>query len=134
MLTGVRAIKLQAAEWLEFDLDKAIWEVPTTRMKMRRPHLVPLSEQALEFLRQLHEITGRFKLAFPGRNDSLKPMSEASINQMIKRVSYHGRATDHGFRHTMSAIFHEQGFNTAWIETQLAHVDKNSIRGTYNHE
>lgn len=87
MLTGVRTIELRAAEWLEFDLDKAIWEVPTTRMKMRRPHLVPLSEQALELLRQLHEITGRFKLAFPGRNDSLKPMSEANINQVIKRVS-----------------------------------------------
>ncbi|CNI24866.1 MULTISPECIES: tyrosine-type recombinase/integrase [Yersinia] len=133
MLTGVRTTELRAAEWLEFDLDKAVWEVPTARMKMRRPHLVPLSEQVLALLRQLHEITGRFKLVFPGRNDSLKPMSEASINQVIKRIGYHGKATGHGFRHTMSTILHEQGFNTAWIETQLAHVDKNSIRGTYNH-
>lgn len=102
-------------------------------MKMRRPHLVPLSEQVLILLRQLEEMTGRFKLVFPDRNDSTKPMSEASINQVIKRIGYHGRATGHGFRHTMSTILHEQGYNTAWIETQLAHVDKNSIRGTYNH-
>ncbi|HDL6968847.1 TPA: tyrosine-type recombinase/integrase [Yersinia enterocolitica] len=133
MLTGVRTIELRAAEWTEFNLDKGLWEVPTIRMKMRRPHLVPLSEQVLELLLQLHAITGRFKLVFPGCNDSLKPMSEASINQVIKRIGYRGRATGHGFRHTMSTILHEQGFNTAWIETQLAHVDKNSICGTYNH-
>ncbi|NCG55044.1 tyrosine-type recombinase/integrase [Serratia fonticola] len=133
MLTGVRTIELRAAEWSEFDLEKAQWEVPESRMKMRRPHLVPLSEQAMLLLSQLQNITGRFKLVFPGRNDSMKPMSEASINQVIKRIGYHGRATGHGFRHTMSTILHEKGFNTAWIETQLAHVDKNSIRGTYNH-
>lgn len=133
LLTGVRTIELRAAEWAEFDLDKGLWEVPKSRMKMRRPHLVPLSEQVLALLHQLQEITGRFKLVFPGRNDSTKPMSEASINQVIKRIGYHGRATGHGFRHTMSTILHEQGYNTAWIETQLAHVDKNSIRGTYNH-
>lgn len=133
MLTGVRTIELRAAEWIEFDLDNGLWEVPEERMKMRRPHLVPLSEQVLILLRQLQEMTGRFKLVFPGRNDSTKPMSEASINQVIKRIGYHGRATGHGFRHTMSTILHEQGYNTAWIETQLAHVDKNSIRGTYNH-
>lgn len=52
---------------------------------------------------------------------------------MIKRIGYDGKATGHGFRHTMSTILHEQGYNTARIETQLAHVDKNSIRGTYNH-
>ncbi|MEH5013188.1 tyrosine-type recombinase/integrase [Phytobacter diazotrophicus] len=133
MLTGVRTIELRAAEWAEFDLDKGIWEIPKSRMKMRRPHLVPLSEQVLLLLRQLYQVTGRFKLVFPGRNDSTKPMSEASINQVIKRIGYGGRATGHGFRHTMSTILHEQGYNTAWIETQLAHVDKNSIRGTYNH-
>ena len=60
-------------------------------------------------------------------------MSEASINMVIKRIGYDKRATGHGFRHTMSTILHEEGFNTAWIETQLAHVDKNAIRGTYNH-
>lgn len=60
-------------------------------------------------------------------------MNDASINKVIKMLSYHGRLTGHGFRHTMSTILHEHGFNKAWVETQLAHVDKNSIHGTYNH-
>ena len=60
-------------------------------------------------------------------------MSEASIKQVIKRIGYDSKATGHGFRHTLSTILHEQGYNSAWIETQLAHVEKNSIRGTYNH-
>ena len=60
-------------------------------------------------------------------------MSEASINQVIKRIGYGGKVTGHGFRHTLSTILHEQGFDSTWIEIQLAHVDKNSIRGTYNH-
>lgn len=70
---------------------------------------------------------------FPRRNDVSKPMSEASINKVIKLLGYHGRLTGHGFRHTMSTILHEHGFESARIEMQLAHVDKNSIRGTYNH-
>lgn len=133
MLTGVRTIELRLAEWKEFDLDKAIWEVPKERMKMRRPHMVPLSTQVVEALREIKVVTGRYSLVFPGRNDITKPMSEASINQVLKRIGYHGKATGHGFRHTMSTILHEQGYNTAWIELQLAHVDKNTIRGTYNH-
>ncbi|KHT22162.1 tyrosine-type recombinase/integrase [Pectobacterium carotovorum] len=133
MLTGVRTIELRQAEWKEFDFEKGLWEVPKERMKMRRPHLVPLSDQVIDALRQLHAITGRYNLVFPGRNDITKPMSEASINQVLKRIGYHGKATGHGFRHTMSTILHEQGYNTAWIELQLAHVDKNTIRGTYNH-
>lgn len=52
---------------------------------------------------------------------------------MIKRIGYAGQATGHGFRHTMSTVLHEQGFNSAWIEVQLAHSDRNTIRGTYNH-
>lgn len=133
MLTGVRTIELRQAEWKEFDFEKGLWEVPKERMKMRRPHLVPLSNQVIDALQQLYAITGRYNLVFPGRNDITKPMSEASINQVLKRIGYHGKATGHGFRHTMSTILHEQGYNTAWIELQLAHVDKNTIRGTYNH-
>ncbi|AMG98905.1 MAG: tyrosine-type recombinase/integrase [Enterobacter asburiae] len=133
MLTGVRTIELRMAEWKEFDFDKRVWEVPVERMKMRRPHLVPLSDQVMVSLREIQAVTGRYNLVFPGRNDITKPMSEASINQVLKRIGYHGKATGHGFRHTMSTILHEQGYNTAWIELQLAHVDKNTIRGTYNH-
>lgn len=133
ILTGVRTGELRGAVWSEFDLVKAVWEIPAERMKMKRPHLVPLSTQALEIVQQLKVMSGQYPLVFPGRNDSRKTMSEASINQVFKRIGYTGKVTGHGFRHTMSTILHEEGFNTAWIETQLAHVDKNAIRGTYNH-
>ncbi|HDP7131378.1 TPA: tyrosine-type recombinase/integrase [Escherichia coli] len=133
ILTGVRTGELRGAFWSEFDLEKAVWEIPAERIKMKRPHLVPLSTQALEIVQQLKVISGQYPLVFPGRNDPRKTMSEASMNQVFKRIGYTGKVTGHGFRHTMSTILHEEGFNTAWIETQLAHVDKNAIRGTYNH-
>jgi len=133
ILTGVRTAELRGAPWSEIDFDKALWLIPATRMKMRRAHLVPLSTQAVAALRELQGITGGYTLAFPGRNDPAKPMSEAAINQLLKRSGYEGRATGHGFRHTMSTTLHEQRYCSEWVETQLAHVDKNSVRGTYNH-
>ncbi|EBF0854571.1 DUF4102 domain-containing protein [Salmonella enterica] len=133
IITGLRTGELRGAYWQEIDEQAAVWEIPVERMKMRRPHIVPLSQQALSIIARIREITGRYPLMFPGRNDPRKTMSEASINQVFKRIGYAGKVTGHGFRHTMSTILHEQGYNTAWIETQLAHVDKNSIRGTYNH-
>lgn len=133
MYTSVRTIELRASEWTEFDLDNDLWQIPKERMKMRRPHLVPLSRQVKSHLLELKEITGWGKYVFPGRNDAHKPMSEASINQVIKRIGFAGKVTGHGFRHTMSTILHEKGFNSAWIEAQLAHADRNTIRGTYNH-
>ncbi|EDQ8687799.1 tyrosine-type recombinase/integrase, partial [Salmonella enterica] len=133
MYTSVRTIELRASEWTEFDLDNDLWQIPKERMKMRRPHLVPLSRQVKSHLLELKKITGWGKYVFPGRNDAHKPMSEASINQVIKRIGFAGKVTGHGFRHTMSTILHEKGFNSAWIEAQLAHADRNTIRGTYNH-
>ncbi|EGF6029277.1 tyrosine-type recombinase/integrase [Salmonella enterica] len=133
MYTSVRTIELRASEWTEFDLDNDLWQIPKERMKMRRPHLVPLSMQVKSLLLELKSITGWGKYVFPGRNDAHKPMSEASINQVIKRIGFAGKVTGHGFRHTMSTILHEKGFNSAWIEAQLAHADRNTIRGTYNH-
>lgn len=133
MYTSVRTIELRTSEWTEFDLDNDLWQIPKERMKMRRPHLVPLSRQVKSHLLELKEITGWGKYVFPGRNDAHKPMSEASINQVIKRIGFAGKVTGHGFRHTMSTVLHEKGFNSAWIEAQLAHADRNTIRGTYNH-
>ena len=133
ILTGVRPGELRQAEWQEFDFEKKVWNVPAERMKMRRPHLVPLSSQAIDLLNQLKPMTGAGALLFPGRNNPKKPMSDMALTVLVRRIGYAGRVTGHGFRHTMSTILHEQGFNSAWIELQLAHVDKNSIRGTYNH-
>ncbi|AFH95282.1 tyrosine-type recombinase/integrase [Providencia stuartii] len=133
ILTGVRPGELRKAEWSEINFDTKIWEIPAEKMKMRRPHIVPLSEQVIDLLRQIHPISGSYQYIFPSRTDYRKHISDMALNTMIRRMGYSGRATGHGFRHTMSTILHEQGYNTAWIETQLAHVDKNSIRGTYNH-
>lgn len=133
MITGVRTIELRAALWSKVDLDNAIWEISAERMKMRRSHLVPLSHQALDLLSELKIMTGNYRYISPGRNDPNKSMSEASINQVIKRIGYCGSLTGHEVRHTMSTISHEQGFNSTLIEIQLAHVDENTIHSTYNH-
>ncbi len=100
---------------------------------MRRPHLVPLSTQALNLLHELKSMTGNYCYASPGRNDPNKPMSEASTNQLIKQLGYGGRLIGHGFRHMISTILHDAGFNSQYIELQFIHVDSNRIRGTYNH-
>ncbi|HHR5899988.1 TPA: tyrosine-type recombinase/integrase [Providencia alcalifaciens] len=133
ILTGVRPGELRKVEWSEINFDTGVWEIPAEKMKMRRPHIVPLSEQVIDLLKQIHPISGSYQYIFPSRTDYRKHISDMALNTMIRRMGYSGRATGHGFRHTMSTILHEQGYNTAWIETQLAHVDKNSIRGTYNH-
>ena len=100
---------------------------------MKRPHVVPLSKQVIELFNSLKPLSGHYELVFIGRNDHRKPISKESVNQVIELLGYKGRLTGHGFRHTMSTILHEKGYNSAWIETQLAHIDKNAIRGTYNH-
>ncbi|EGO6391855.1 tyrosine-type recombinase/integrase [Salmonella enterica] len=133
MLTGVRTQELRFARWEDIDFEKKLWEIPAEVMKMKRPHIVPLSEQVIALFKQLEPISKHHPLVFIGRNDPRKPISKESINQVIELLGYKGRLTGHGFRHTMSTVLHEKGFNSAWIETQLAHVDKNAIRGTYNH-
>ncbi|WP_410962248.1 tyrosine-type recombinase/integrase, partial [Salmonella sp. SAL4355] len=69
IITGLRTGELRGALWDEIDFNKAIWEIPASRMKMRRPHIVPLSEQALSLIGKIREITGNYPLMFPGRND-----------------------------------------------------------------
>ena len=100
---------------------------------MRRPHIVPLSTQVVDLFEQLKPITGHYPYIFIGRNKRSKPILKERVSQVIEVLGYKGRATRHGFRHTMSTILHEKGFDSVWIEMQLAHVDKNTIRGTYNH-
>lgn len=133
MLTGVRTQELRFSRWEDIDFEKRLWEIPAEVMKMKRHHIVPISNQIVALFESLKPITGQYPLVFIGRNDRTKPISKESVNQVIELLGYKGRLTGHGFRHTMSTILHEQGFNSAWIETQLAHVDKNAIRGAYNH-
>lgn len=133
VLTGVRPGELRAAPWSEFDLDAATWSIPKERMKARRPHLVPLPTQAVDILRELHQITGHHELVFSGRNSSTRPMSENTINKALAEAGYKGRQTGHGFRHLLSTELNSRGYNRDWIERQLAHGDADEMRDTYNH-
>lgn len=133
MLSGLRTVELRKGEWSEVDFDNKTWTIPKERMKKRKAHIVPLSDQLVALLHELQRYSGRYTCMFPGRSDPMKPMSEGTVNGLIKRVGFEGRVVGHGFRHTMSTILNEKGFSSDWIELQLAHVDKNIIRGTYNH-
>ena len=132
-LTFVRTGELIGARWAEFDLAAARWDIPAERMKMRTPHVVPLSTQALEVLRVLECVTGGKELLFPGERDHAKPMSNNTILAALDRMGYKGRMTGHGFRGIASTILHEQGFDHAHIELQLAHTERNAVSAAYNH-
>lgn len=132
-LTFVRTGELIGARWAEFDLEAARWDIPAERMKMKTPHVVPLSTQAVEALRVLQTITGHRDLLFPGERDHGKPMSNNTILGALDRMGYGKRMTGHGFRGLASTILHEQGFDHAHIELQLAHTERNAVSAAYNH-
>lgn len=131
-LTFVRTSELIEAPWDEFDLDAAEWRIPAKRMKMRTPHVVPLSRQAVDALRCLHELRGLSPLVFPGERDHERPMSNNTILKALERMGYKGRMTGHGFRGVASTALHEQGFEHALIELQLAHQERNRVSASYN--
>ena len=131
-LTFVRTSELIRARWEEFDLEAARWDLPAERMKERRPHIVPLSKQALEVLDALRTLSGNSKWVFPGDRKA-KHMSNNTILKGIERMGYKGRMTGHGFRGLASTILHEQGYAHEHIELQLAHGDRNAVSAAYNH-
>lgn len=132
-LTFVRTGELIAARWEEFDLKEGCWRIPAQRMKMRTPHVVPLSRQALQVLKTLQTASGNQSLLFPGERDHSKPISNNTILKALERMGYKGRMTGHGFRGLASTILHEQGFEHAHIELQLAHQERNRVSASYNH-
>jgi integrase len=131
--TFVRTSEEIEAPWTEFDLDEARWIIPPERMKMGTPHIVPLSRQAVEVLRALKLLTGNGKLVFPGANDKKKPISNNTILYALYRLGYRDRMTGHGFRGLASTILHENGFDEAHIELQLAHMKRDKVAAAYNH-
>lgn len=135
MLTGLRTGEMRLGRWEEVNFEKAVWEIPAERMKKRRPHIVPLSRQALALLEDIKTLTAGLNSAWilPGGHGADRPRGRRFINDHLVALGWHEHTTAHGFRHTFSTLAHDEGFNSAWIELQLAHVDKNSIRGTYNH-
>jgi integrase len=132
-LTFVRTSELICARWDEFDFEASRWSIPAARMKMKTPHIVPLSRQAVEVLELLRTISGEEELVFPGEQDQTKPMSNMTILKALERMGYKGRMTGHGFRGLASTILHEQGYNHDHIELQLAHAPRNEVSAAYNH-
>lgn len=132
-LVFLRPGELRGAEWSEFDLEAAEWRVPAERMKMREQHLVPLSTQAIAILRDLHQHTGHGRLVFPGLRSESRPISDNTINGALRRLGYSGEEqTGHGFRSMASTLLNEQGWHPDLIELQLAHAERNKVRGAYN--
>jgi integrase len=129
----VRPGELRHAEWSEIDLDGAVWTIPANKMKMRRPHRVPLSIQALDILSELRGITGSGQYVFPSFYTMRRPMSENTLNQALRRLGYTGEEmTSHGFRAMASTLLNETGkWHPDAIERQLAHVEGNNVRRAY---
>lgn len=132
-LTFVRPGELRHAQWDEFELENKLWRIPAERMKMNSEHIVPLSDQAMEVLEDLKHISGKYPLLFPGTRNINNPMSENTLTYAMYRMGYKSRATAHGFRATASSILNEEGFNRDAIERQLAHQERNKVRGAYTH-
>lgn len=133
LLTFVRTTELRAAEWAEIDWKEAQWRIPAERMKMKDPHIVPLSKQALEVLRDLQKQSGNRQHIFPNERRPITFMSENAMLYALYRMGYHSRTTGHGFRSTASTILNENGFRPDVIERQLAHAERNGVRRAYNH-
>lgn len=132
-LTFVRPFELRHADWSEIDLKAGLWSIPAARTKMKRPHIVPLSRQAIVVLRGLLTIYDPKGLVFPSTRSDKRPLSENTINASLRQLGFtKDEATHHGFRRMASTTLNERGWNSDWIERQLAHVEENRIRGAYN--
>lgn len=145
-LTGVRTTELRNAMVSQIDLDARLWTIPPDAVKqlkkrVRRqskedevpPYLVPLSRQAVEEMRKVHQLTGGYRLLIAGRNDPRQPISDGTVNSALKRMGYEGRLTGHGIRATISTALNEMGYNADWIEAQLSHASGSQVRRSYNH-
>ena len=132
-LTFVRTGELIGARWDEFDLAQARWNIPAERMKMKAPHIVPLSVQALAVLEKLQAISYGREYVFPADTGKPTHMSNNTILYALYRMGYRGRMTGHGFRGVASTILHEQGWPHEHIELQLAHQERDETSGAYNH-
>lgn len=129
----VRSGELRGMTWEEVNLDAGEWVIPAGRMKMRRPHVVPLARQVVKLLRSMRDYSGTSALVFPSANSSTRCISDMGLLNALRRMGYgKEQMTVHGFRTTASTLLNEQGYNRDWIEAQLAHAEKNAIRDAYN--
>jgi integrase len=131
-----RPIELRTMEWVNVTLDGPTpeWRVPWRRMKMRKPHIVPLSRQAVTILREIHLHSGRGRWVFPQLRHPDRPMSENCITAALRALGYSGEEmTWHGFRALANTALMELGWSQKWVDMQLAHQEHNKVRRAYNH-
>jgi integrase len=132
-LVFVRPSELINAEWAEFDLAKAEWRIPKAKMKMKRPHIVPLAPQALALAKNLKGVTGAGRYLFPSPQKIGAPYDKSILIRALRALGF---ASDemcaHGFRSIASTLLNEHGHNRDWIERQLAHVP-GGVRAAYNY-
>lgn len=133
-LTAVRPIECRKAEWPEFNLRERKWTIPAGRMKMRKEHAVPLSEQAVAVLEAVHRMTGNQRYVFASIRTGDKCLSENAMNSALRRMGYlHDEHVSHGFRSSFSTIMNRRKYDPEIIEHALAHLDT-SVRGIYNRD
>jgi Integrase len=130
--TMVRPGEAAGTRWEEIDIENALWTIPAGRMKKKRPHVVPLSCQALSLLDVIKPISGHREYVFPADRAPRTHINDQTANMALKRMGYGGELVAHGLRALASTILNEQGFDPDLIEAALAHTDKNEVRGAYN--
>ena len=129
----VRPGELRRAEWSEFNMEDAEWRIPASRMKMKEKHIVPLSRQVVSILEDLRQYTGHTRYLFPSMRAESAPISDMTLLGGLRRMGYDkDTMTVHGFRSMASTLLNEQGYNRDWIERQLAHGERNTVRASYN--
>ncbi|HGF7149595.1 TPA: integrase domain-containing protein [Vibrio cholerae] len=130
--TMTRPAEASGARWNEIDWDEKIWTIPAERMKKRREHRIPLTEQMLALLDVMKPISGHREFIFPSDRDPKKPCNSQTANMALKRMGFAGRLVSHGLRSLASTTLNEQSFDRDLIEASLAHVDDNQVRSAYN--
>lgn len=132
--TAMRTKELRSMQWVNVDFENRVITIDEEEMKGRRTHLVPMSNQVVDLLKMIRPMSEPVSsFVFAGRNDKKKPISENAVLLVIRQIGYEGLTSGHGFRHQFSTVLNENGWPHDAIEKQLAHSDKNSIRGIYNH-
>jgi len=132
LLTMVRTKEARLAKWADIDFDQALWIVPAEIMKKRKPHFVPLSKQAMDILERRKEFRDNDEFVFNSPQHRTRELSVTTINQALVYMGCED-ITGHDFRATASTVLNANGFSSDWIEKQLAHVEGNAVRRSYNH-
>lgn len=130
--TMVRPGEAAGTRWEEIDLNNKLWVIPAKRMKKKREHIVPLTDQAIQLLELIQPISEHREFVFPGDRNPKRHANESTANLALKRMGFHKKLVAHGLRSLASTTLNEQGHDADLIESALAHTDKNAVRGAYN--